>query len=235
MSQPIVDLSRFQATGTETCFHGRHIVPQIYADLDGKNWSIKDYEARGGYAALKRLPAGMPTRLLLATLPLFVVFQAAYSFVSAGWSSGTRAFDFDFAKSVRDQRGASARIFQAAGIEGIAEYLRAVPGTARGVGYVTDGPAFRLPATFETLNFYEYWRREPLESADAFIDYLAAHRIDYLVLPKPGKDILKRPMEPSILAAGERLGAMPEVRVVEDRSYELYDLAALHAAARGTR
>ena len=29
------DLSRFQATGQETCFHGRHIEPQIYAGLDG--------------------------------------------------------------------------------------------------------------------------------------------------------------------------------------------------------
>ncbi|WP_457390082.1 NADH-quinone oxidoreductase subunit NuoF [Roseateles sp. P5_E1] len=51
----MLDLSKFQATGAETCFHGRHISPQIYADLDGKNWSIKDYEARGGYAALRKI------------------------------------------------------------------------------------------------------------------------------------------------------------------------------------
>jgi NADH-quinone oxidoreductase subunit F len=51
----MLDLSKFQSTGAETCFHGRHISPQIYADLDGKNWSIKDYEARGGYAALKKI------------------------------------------------------------------------------------------------------------------------------------------------------------------------------------
>ncbi|MCY4744224.1 NADH-quinone oxidoreductase subunit NuoF [Pelomonas sp. UHG3] len=51
----MLDLSKFQSTGNETCFHGRHISPQIYADLDGKNWSIKDYEARGGYAALRKI------------------------------------------------------------------------------------------------------------------------------------------------------------------------------------
>ncbi|HEV6968049.1 NADH-quinone oxidoreductase subunit NuoF [Pelomonas sp. P7] len=51
----MLDLSKFQATGAETCFHGRHISPQIYADLNGKNWSIKDYEARGGYAALRKI------------------------------------------------------------------------------------------------------------------------------------------------------------------------------------
>ena len=49
------DLSKFQATGRETCFHGRHIGAQIYAGLDGKNWRLKDYEARGGYKALAHL------------------------------------------------------------------------------------------------------------------------------------------------------------------------------------
>ncbi|QMV74589.1 NADH-quinone oxidoreductase subunit NuoF [Comamonas piscis] len=48
-------LTQFQATGVETCFHDRHIEPQIYAGLDGTNWSIKDYEARGGYQALRKL------------------------------------------------------------------------------------------------------------------------------------------------------------------------------------
>ena len=49
------DLSRFKAAGRETCFHGRHIDPQIYAGLDGSNWRLADYEARGGYRALKKI------------------------------------------------------------------------------------------------------------------------------------------------------------------------------------
>lgn len=48
-------LSQFQATGVETCFHDRHINPQIYAGLNGRNWGIQDYEARGGYAALRKI------------------------------------------------------------------------------------------------------------------------------------------------------------------------------------
>jgi NADH-quinone oxidoreductase subunit F len=48
-------LSGFQATGAQTCFHGRHINPQIYAGLDGSNWRLADYEARGGYQALKKI------------------------------------------------------------------------------------------------------------------------------------------------------------------------------------
>ncbi|WPB59082.1 NADH-quinone oxidoreductase subunit NuoF [Xylophilus sp. GOD-11R] len=51
-------LSQFQATGVQTCFHGRHIEPQIYAGLDGTNWRLKDYEARGGYAALRKILQG---------------------------------------------------------------------------------------------------------------------------------------------------------------------------------
>ena len=48
-------LQKYQSQGTESCFHGRHINPQIYAGLDGNNWSIKDYEARGGYQALRKI------------------------------------------------------------------------------------------------------------------------------------------------------------------------------------
>ncbi len=46
-------LAQFQATGQETAFHNRHINPQIYAGLTGNNWRLKDYEARGGYQALR--------------------------------------------------------------------------------------------------------------------------------------------------------------------------------------
>ena len=50
-------LAQFQATGVETCFHDRHINPQIYADLKGSNWRLQDYEARGGYQALRKILA----------------------------------------------------------------------------------------------------------------------------------------------------------------------------------
>ncbi|MET0383048.1 MAG: NADH-quinone oxidoreductase subunit NuoF [Burkholderiaceae bacterium] len=53
----MVDLSRFKAQGAETAFHGRHLNPQIMAGLDGVNWRLKDYEARGGYQALRKILA----------------------------------------------------------------------------------------------------------------------------------------------------------------------------------
>ncbi|MEY4284305.1 MAG: NADH-quinone oxidoreductase subunit [Pseudomonadota bacterium] len=50
-------LAAYRADGQSTCFHGRHLEPQIYAGLTGANWSLKDYEARGGYSALKKILA----------------------------------------------------------------------------------------------------------------------------------------------------------------------------------
>ena len=46
-------LTKYQASGLETCFHDRHISPQIYAGLNGHNWGLQDYMARGGYQALR--------------------------------------------------------------------------------------------------------------------------------------------------------------------------------------
>ena len=33
--------------------HGRHLGPQIMADLDSNNWRLADYVKRGGYEALR--------------------------------------------------------------------------------------------------------------------------------------------------------------------------------------
>ena len=55
VSATLPDLSRFQASGLETCFHGRHIGPQIVEGLDGHNWRLADYEKRGGYQALRKI------------------------------------------------------------------------------------------------------------------------------------------------------------------------------------
>jgi NADH-quinone oxidoreductase subunit F len=64
---PSIDqvLAQFAATGNQTCFHDRHIAPQIYAGLNGRNWRLAEYEARGGYQAL-RLVLAMPPEQVIA-------------------------------------------------------------------------------------------------------------------------------------------------------------------------
>ena len=44
------------ARAQETCFHGRHIKPQILAGLQSPDgWRLKDYEQREGYQALRKI------------------------------------------------------------------------------------------------------------------------------------------------------------------------------------
>ena len=66
-------LAQFQSTGVQTCFHNRHINPQILANLDGTNWRLKDYEERGGYQALRQVlgldgGAGLTQDQVIATV-----------------------------------------------------------------------------------------------------------------------------------------------------------------------
>ena len=47
--------------------HGRHIQPQIMADLNGDNWRLEDYVKRGGYEALRKiLTTGMTQEDVIA-------------------------------------------------------------------------------------------------------------------------------------------------------------------------
>ena len=66
-------LAQFQSSGAQTCFHGRHMNPQILAGLDGSNWRLKDYQARGGYQALRKVlgkdgGAGLTPEQVIATV-----------------------------------------------------------------------------------------------------------------------------------------------------------------------
>ena len=66
-------LAQFQSSGAQSCFHGRHVQPQIYAGLDGTNWRLKDYESRGGYQALRTIlgmhgAEGMTQDQVIATM-----------------------------------------------------------------------------------------------------------------------------------------------------------------------
>ncbi|MEN9772758.1 MAG: oxidoreductase (quinone) subunit, partial [Pseudomonadota bacterium] len=51
----------------DTCFHGRHISPQILAGLTPDGWHLKDYQSRGGYEALRKiLKEGMTPAQVIA-------------------------------------------------------------------------------------------------------------------------------------------------------------------------
>ena len=56
------------ARAQESCFHGRHIKPQILAGLTSPDgWRLKDYEHRDGYKALRRiLTEGLTSEQVIA-------------------------------------------------------------------------------------------------------------------------------------------------------------------------
>lgn len=61
LPNPGQDLSNSMA------LHGRHIKPQILADLNGDNWRLADYVKRGGYEALRKvLTTGMTQEEVIA-------------------------------------------------------------------------------------------------------------------------------------------------------------------------
>jgi (2Fe-2S) ferredoxin len=65
-------LNQFRSAGVETCFHDRHIEPQILAGLNGTNWHLKDYESPGvpGFAQMLGVDggAGMTQDQVIATV-----------------------------------------------------------------------------------------------------------------------------------------------------------------------
>lgn len=48
-------LERYASDGSTSCWHDRHIQPQIYAGLNGSNWDLDGYLARDGYSALRKI------------------------------------------------------------------------------------------------------------------------------------------------------------------------------------
>ena len=61
-------LEQFASSGQHSCFHGRHISPQIFEGLNGKNWQLKEYEARGGYSALRKVLSSMSPEEVIAQI-----------------------------------------------------------------------------------------------------------------------------------------------------------------------
>jgi hypothetical protein len=161
----------------------------------------------------------------LACLPAFALFQAAYSFASAGWATGTKTFDLDFGLGWKDSRRARWTLLRGAGLERIGHYLKDQSDLTRSVGYVAEPASFLLPSRFEYLTTISYSRPEYLATPDRFTGYLQEQHIEYLILPQPALRDVTFDMAPAVLAAAARLQADPSVRRIDDRDYFLLDLS----------
>jgi len=122
--------------------------------------------------------------LWLAGALLFCGFQAAYAFISASWTSGTRAFDLVLDRSPRDARKIAEGNLEDEGLAEIGAWLRAQPGVARVVGCAPFNAAARLPARFEDFPTIALSRPEYVADLDAAVRYMQRFSIGYLLLPK---------------------------------------------------
>lgn len=124
-------------------------------------------------------------RVWFAGALLFCGFQAAYAFISASWTPGTRAFDLVLDRSPRDARKIAEGLLRYHGLWEIGEYLRTRPGAARVVGCAPFEAAVRLPARFEDFPTIALSRPEYVADLGAAVRYMRRFSIGYLLLPKP--------------------------------------------------
>ena len=167
------------------------------------------------------------TRLaMLAILPAFALFQAAYSFASAGWTPGTRSFDLVLTRSWHDDRRLRWKTLAAAGLETIGQRLKRAPANSRAIGYAIEPASLWLPARFENLLTISYSRPDFVETEAGFGNFIRDQHIDFLVLPQPAvaaRDYAWIP--PAVGAVAARLEREAGVVRVDDRDYFLLDLS----------
>ena len=135
-------------------------------------------------ATLSRV-RGVARTAVLACIPAFALFQAAYAFASAGWATGTRAFDFDLARNWHDSRAVRWPTLRLAGMEKIGRHLKELRASTLTVGYATEPASFWLPTRFENLLAISYSRPEFVETEAGLEGFLRDQHIEGLVLPPP--------------------------------------------------
>ncbi|MET0230960.1 MAG: hypothetical protein ABW186_08535 [Rhodanobacteraceae bacterium] len=159
---------------------------------------------------------------LLASLSLILAFQAAYSFTSGAWTSGTLRFDADLTRGLRPQRKIRRVAFESAGLAHIAEVIRQDHEIRRVSGIVSPVTVgFELPCAFEDLYLVKAVRPEYFANAGGFLGYLQAARIDALLVPKANAAADAYGQVKLIAAYLPVLQSLDGVRIVDDRAYTL--------------
>lgn len=180
-------------------------------------------------AALSRA-RGIARTAVLACMPAFVLFQAAYAFASTGWVTGTRPFDIDMTRSWHDSRALRWATLRRAGMEKIGRHLKELHASTRTVGYAAEPASFWLPTRFENLLTVSYSRPEFVETEAALEGFLRDQHIEGLVLPQPtvaANEYAQVPL--AVAAVAARLEREPGVVRIDDRDYYLLDLSARRA------
>ena len=171
--------------------------------------------------------AGRTRGLLVVTLVPFVLTQTLVGFITAAWAPGTRSWDLDFTRSAFDSGLMQTTILHQNGLERIAAYLRAQPGSPRVVGMGPEDVTRWLPARFESYRLIDLARPDRAASPATFLNFLKSERIGFLLLPK----VRSRTV---LWTTAEALRRRPGCAVVEDTLYRLVDIRRASLSASPT-
>lgn len=181
------------------------------------------------HAALARFDGGLRA-CVLACVPAFVLFQAAYGFASAGWASGTRSLDLVMDRDWQDARRLRWETLERAGMSAVGRYLKELPASTRTIGYAIEPQSMWLPTRFENLLTILYSRPEWIDNEAGFEAFIHDQRIEALVLPKAhARPMEQAPLPVAVAAVAARLEAEPGVVRIDDRDYYLLDLRGRRA------
>jgi len=182
-----------------------------------------------GVAAVLNVTQTLPKarQLLLVGLCFFSLSQAAYSFMSAAWTTGTRTFDLAFNRGVRSLHHKKRAVLDNDGLVHIADYLRSRGTTAHIVGYVDYEPGYCLPGIYEGLEDISFSHRELVDDRTKFLTYVAKTNVEFLIVPHEdhvAKSIASMYVSPMISKLAREMSENPSTRIVHDVNYDMYEL-----------
>jgi len=188
--------------------------------------------ACAGAAAFARTAASPRLfAIALASLPAFALFQASYSFASAAWTPGTRAFDLHLGDSPRATAEKRLDILSRHGLGRIGAFLDTLPHCTHVSGLVEAPTQFWLPACVEDFSTVWFSRPAYMDSAASIRRFLRDQQIAYVILPRSEIGELKGQYAfAQYVDVAAELAALPGVRRIDDSRYYLLDLSRIDPA-----
>lgn len=174
-------------------------------------------------------------RPLMAGLALFMVLHVGLSFVSAGWTSGTRTFDLDFSRSNRDTRERNIALLEGGKLSGVAQYLLAQHRHMRIAGDDDVAPhlGYRLPARYEGFNDMLWSQGGDSETRTSYSQLLGCARVEAFLLPVKVTRLSPYPAIAQVTALANILP--PDRTLYQDEHWKLISVdGLLPACPEGT-
>lgn len=181
----------------------------------------------GAGGLFRRLHGSGAINAAMAGVIVLAAFQAAYTFASAAWTTGTRGLDTRMDLSWKQLNVRRAITLEKAGLLTISRYLRDAPRGTRIIGLVNNDAGLWLPRRYEDLTMISYSKPDYVDDEQVLTRFIVDQRIRHVILPNPGVATDALPASPAIKQVVSRIQAHPSTRRVDDRDYFLLDFSSV--------